>query len=106
MYIKTKANIVHLVITLILSLGLTFIIMRYIAIILIWFYVGDGAYPKSLETYLNISYGLSATIFLFPVLIYRIRANYKKENFSKVINYCLAGVFIIILSILLYKEYV
>ena len=96
-----KVNIKHLAIMLILFLGLTYLIMQYIIVLLIWSYVGDGVYPKSWDFYINIIYSLSAIAFLFPVLIYRTKKNKKLKNTEKVNDYFIVGLCVIIFSIII-----
>ena len=103
MDLGSKLNFKHLIIRLILFGGLTYVIMRFIIVFFIWGYVGDGEYPKSWDVWINATYGLSAIIFLFPFLIFRIVVNYKRKIAQKVNDYFIVGLFVIIMSVLLYK---
>lgn len=85
----------------------TYIIMSYLIIFLIWGYVGDGAYPRSWNTYINIIYACSALIFLSPIVYYRIKINYKKGDFSKEKNYIIVFLIVLLMSgIIAYKSLV
>ena len=78
--------------------GMTFFIMNYVIIFIIWGFAGDGAYPKTWDIYINILYILSAIIFLFPIIWFRIYVNYKKGNLTKVKDYLIVCVIVIVVS--------
>jgi hypothetical protein len=75
---QSQVNIVHLLIVNIVAILLTYFIMNYVIIFIVWAYVGDGMYPKSWDFWINASLLLSAIIFLYPVVFYPPRKNYKK----------------------------
>lgn len=99
--VNARINIKHLLIVGLLAGVLTYLIMNYIIIFLIWGLVGDGSYPSKWDAYINIIYVLSAIIFLFPVIYFRIRINYKKGNLSKVKDYLIICFLIILISALI-----
>jgi hypothetical protein len=75
--------------------------MWYLAIIVIWFIVGDGAYPKEWDGYINLFYVLSAIIFLFPVILVKMIINYRKKIFYKVKSYLIVSIVIVVESVVL-----
>jgi hypothetical protein len=103
----TKINPTHLLIRLLLFGGLSYIILRYLAIILIWLFItGDAGPAKGTEIYVDALYYLSAIIVLLPFILYRIWINRKKGNKAKVNDYLIVGLEVILMSaIFVYNLY-
>ena len=95
---RSRINIVHLLIINIVSILLTYLIMNYVIVFLIWGFVGDGIYPKSWDFWINVTYFLSAIIFLYPVIFYLLRKNYKNGKRSEAKSYLIAFFAILICS--------
>lgn len=103
--LRSKIDTKHLIFRSIAFGVLTFLIMRYLIIFLIWGFVGEGAYPRIWDTYINIFYALSGIIFLYPVIFFRIRINYMKRNFSKAKDYLIICFIVILISVIIsYNE--
>ena len=97
-----KTNLGHILSVRLLVVLLTFLIMNYLATFVLWAFVGDGAYPRSWDKWLELTYGLSATVLLYPILFYRIYVNYKRGKLPRAKSYVFALPIIPIASAILF----
>jgi hypothetical protein len=72
--------------------------MNYVILFILWGFVGDGAYPKSWNLWINATYLVSPIIFLYPVIFYLLRENYNNGKWPEAKSYLIAAFVILVCS--------
>lgn len=80
---------------------LTFLIMNYAVVYIIWGFVGDGVYPASWDKWINLGYSLSAIVVLYPIICFRMLANCRLRRLERAKSYLIALPVVLIIAALL-----
>jgi|GEM_PF-764198 uncharacterized membrane protein len=100
----SRANFRHLTIVGIAFTLLTIVVM-YLTSVFVWMYFGESFGHKDPKWNLltEITYFLSAFIFIYPLIVYFMIREYKKKEYAKSRNYLLvSGIVLLITAVVAY----
>ena len=97
---QSRINVKHLSAVTAISIILTYIILNYLAMGMLWA-VNDGMDVGDWFRCLYIGYFFSAIIILYPLILYRMWANYKKGRLPEAKSFLIALIVVLIIDLLL-----